>query len=92
VHTAELVVSLRSFIRSVLDLDPIAADVSILRQGPARPAAVSRTGGKGEGEGKGAGGGGDRGGDAGMAAGTGLGLGIGGGVAAESEPENVEPR
>src|SRR6186713_1707068 len=34
VHTHELVVSLRNFIRTVLDLDPVAADVVIPRQGP----------------------------------------------------------
>src|SRR6187401_21622 len=37
VHTDELVVSLRKFIRSVLDLDPVAENVVIPRQGPARP-------------------------------------------------------
>jgi hypothetical protein len=36
IHTAELVASLRNFIRSVLDLDPIASNVAIPRQGPAR--------------------------------------------------------
>ena len=48
VHTAELVVSLRDFIRQVLDLDPVPAGLAIPKQGPARPAA-SRGGGKGEG-------------------------------------------
>lgn len=82
VHTAELVVSLRAFIRTVLDLDPIAADVTIPKQGPARPGAA-KSGGKEGGErerGSGGGGGGNRG-DVGMAAGTGLGLGLGGGIA-----------
>lgn len=37
VETAELVVSLRDFIRDVLDLESIPADVTIPRQGPARP-------------------------------------------------------
>ncbi len=36
VHTADLVIALRSFIRSVLDLDPVAADIVIPTQGPAR--------------------------------------------------------
>lgn len=89
VHTAELVVSLRAFIRTVLDLDPIAGDVPIPKQGPARPGA-SKGGGKEGGErerGGGGGGGGSRG-DVGMAAGTGLGLGLGGGIAAdEDDPE-----
>jgi type II secretory pathway pseudopilin PulG len=39
VETAALVVSFRTFIREVLDLDAIPADVSIPKQGPLRPAA-----------------------------------------------------
>jgi uncharacterized membrane protein YgcG len=46
VHTAELVVSLRNFIREVLDLEPVPQHLSIPKQGPLRPSA-SR--GKGEG-------------------------------------------
>jgi hypothetical protein len=38
VETAALVVSLRTFIREVLDLDAVPADVAIPRQGPLRPA------------------------------------------------------
>ena len=81
VHTHELVVSLRDFIRGVLDLDPIAADVALPKQGPARPGAV-KSGGKGEG-GDGMRGGGNKGGDmggAGMGMGVGLGAGAGAGV------------
>jgi uncharacterized membrane protein YgcG len=71
VHTAELVVSLRDFIRQVLNLEPVATHLSIPKQGPLRPSA-SR--GKGEGgakdEGKrggaGMGGGGMGGGGAGV--------------------------
>lgn len=49
VHTHDLVVSLRNFIRKALDLEPIPADLVIPRQGPARlPAA----GGRGKDEGK----------------------------------------
>jgi uncharacterized membrane protein YgcG len=44
VETAALVVSLRDFIREVLDLDPVPMDVAIPKQGPARPGA---TGGRG---------------------------------------------
>ena len=89
VHTAELVVSLRNFIRGVLDLDPMPADVSIPSQGPARPGAA-RGGGKGEGgereRGGGKQGGGMGGGAAaGAGAGMGLGIGIGGGAEAEDE-------
>jgi type II secretory pathway pseudopilin PulG len=36
VHTAELVISLRNFIREVLDLDAVPNDVLIPKQGPAR--------------------------------------------------------
>jgi hypothetical protein len=80
VETAELVVSLRNFIRDVLDLEAVPVDVAVPRQGPARPGA---TGGRGRGEGgreergQGAGGGragGQGGGGAGMA---GLGFGAG---------------
>ena len=39
VHTQELVVSLRAFIREALDLDAIPSDVVIPLQGPARPPA-----------------------------------------------------
>ena len=39
VHTSDLVISLRAFIREALDLDPIPADVAIPLQGPARPSA-----------------------------------------------------
>jgi heme exporter protein D len=83
-HTAELVVSLRDFIRQVLDLDPVPTGLSIPKQGPTRPSG-SGGGGKGERgvreEGKQ---GGDKG--AGAAAGGGMGLGIGfGGRSAEEQ-------
>ncbi|MGC5799946.1 hypothetical protein [Sphingomonas sp. NFX23] len=39
VHTHELVVSLRAFVRDALDLDPIPADLIIAMQGPTRPAS-----------------------------------------------------
>jgi len=68
IHTAELVVSLRDFIRVVLNLDPIPAQLSIPNQGPLRPSGASGgKGGKGEGkEGAGKGGGGGGGGGGGM--------------------------
>ena len=82
VHTDELVVSLRDFIRDVLDLGPMPADLSIPRQGPARVAAAK---GKGEGGDKNEKGGG-RGGAGGMGAGMGAGMGLGmGGLAASDE-------
>ena len=87
IHTAELVVSLRDFIRGVLDLAPVSAQLAIPRQGPARPSAAR---GKGEGGarddakqggGRGAGGGGGSGGAGGG------GMGGSGGIAADDEPE-----
>lgn len=76
VHTAELVVSLRDFIRQVLDLEPVPAQLQIPKQGPARPSSTAR--GKGDGGAKAGGGGqGGQGGGAGGGA-----MGIGGGAAA----------
>jgi len=81
-HIHALVVSLRDFIRKVLDLDAIPLDVSIPKQGPARP---SPGGGRGKGSagagddarqgGSGKGGGGSGGGGGGMGMGAGLGSG-----------------
>jgi hypothetical protein len=75
VHTAELVVSLRNFIREVLDLEPVPQHLSIPKQGPLRPSA-SR--GKGEGGSKEEG----KRGDAGMGGG---GMG-GGGMGVRGDP------
>lgn len=75
VHTHDLVVSLRNFIREVLDLGPVPTDVSIPMQGPARPAT---SGGKGSGD-KGEGGKGAGGGGGGMGMGGGMGGGTGSG-------------
>ncbi len=82
VHTHELVVSLRDFIRSVLDLDPIEAEVVIPRQGPARPGAA-RPGADKE---TGKAGGNKTGG--GMAAGAGAGMGMGLGLGAATGTED----
>ncbi|MDM0117315.1 hypothetical protein QTI66_34940 [Variovorax sp. J22R133] len=68
VETAELVVSLRTFIRDVLDLEPIPGQLSIPRQGPLRAGASAARGGAGRGGGR-SGGGQQSGGD-----GTGMGL------------------
>lgn len=92
VHTAQLVVSLRDFIRGVLDLDPVPANLDIPRQGPSRPSASAkgkgdsakdegRQGGRGGGGGMGAGGMGG-----GLAAG-GLGMGLGAGLADETQAD-----
>src|SRR5262249_41046228 len=56
VETAELVVSLRNFIREALDLAPISPDLSIPRQGPTRVIARSGKEGGGKDDGKGGGG------------------------------------
>ncbi|NJC05239.1 putative membrane protein YgcG [Sphingomonas kaistensis] len=88
VHTHELVVALRDYVREALQLDPIPSDVaaSIPFQGPTRPAS---SGGKGRGGGDGerGGGGGRGGGGMGMGGGMavgGIGLGVGAGAAVES--------
>lgn len=69
-HTAELVVSLRTFIRQVLDLDAVPSDISIPRQGPSRP---SNARGKSDGGGK------DDANRGGGKGGGGMGGGMGGG-------------
>jgi len=80
VHTHELVVSLRDFVREALDLAPIPADLQIPPQGPTRPGGASG-GGKGRNEGDAKGGrAGGGGGGGGMGAGMG-GVGLGSGAA-----------
>lgn len=89
VHTQELVVSLRAFIREALDLDPIPADLAIPAQGPTRPSGASGRGKGGDDGGRGAGRGGGAGaGGMGMGAGAmgGLGVGVGAGMAADDPP------
>ena len=82
IHTAELVVSLRNFIRKALDLAPISGEVTIPRQGPTRQQAG---GGRGKDSGKGEGGrgGGGGGGMGGGGTGGGMGMGMGAGRAAD---------
>jgi uncharacterized membrane protein YgcG len=79
VHTHELVVSLRDFVRHALDLAPIPAGLEIPVQGPTRPAS-SGGGARGGDRGRGGGGGG-MGGGAGGGVGMGMGAGIAGGEA-----------
>ncbi|HRO49048.1 MAG TPA: hypothetical protein PLW75_02810 [Hyphomicrobium sp.] len=95
VHTHDLVVSLRNFIREALDLDPIPPDLAIPMQGPTRP---SSSGGRGRGgnensrQGAGGRGGGGAGTGTGMgmgAAGLGAGLGLGGGENPPSPDRNL---
>ncbi|MEX1829517.1 hypothetical protein [Luteibacter sp. CQ10] len=80
VHTHDLVVSLRGFIRGVLDLEPIPARLAIPNQGPSR--SVSGGGTKGGG-GRDEGGRGGKGGGGGMGGGgmAGMGVGLGAGAA-----------
>jgi hypothetical protein len=75
VHTEELVVSLRAFIREALDLDPIPADLAIPRQGPARPTASGGRDKADKAEDHQGGGGGGMGLGGGMGGGLGLGSG-----------------
>jgi len=89
VHTHELVVSLRDFVRHALDLAPIPADLAIPVQGPTRPAGSGgggRGGERGRAGGGGGGGGGGMGGGAGGGVGMGVGAGIAGGEAGGSDP------
>lgn len=80
VHTAEIVVSLRTFIRDVLDLDPMPTALVMPRQGPSRPASGARGAGRGEAgdktgsRGGGSGGGGGGGGVDGGGGGAGIGF------------------
>lgn len=84
IQTAALVVSLRDFIRQVLELETIPPTLAIPQQGPLRP--VISGGGKGGGgkeagkDGGGGRGGGGGGGAGGMGAGMGMGAGVGIGV------------
>ncbi|HET6554974.1 MAG TPA: hypothetical protein VFG49_15715 [Dyella sp.] len=56
-HTADLVVSLRDFIRKVLDLEPVPTHLAIPRQGPSRTPASRGKGDDAKGGGKSGGGG-----------------------------------
>jgi len=78
VHTHELVVSLRDFVRHALDLAPVPADLAMPVQGPTRP---SGSGGGSRGGERGGRGGGGMGGGAGGGVGMGMGAGIAGGEA-----------
>jgi uncharacterized membrane protein YgcG len=95
IHTAELVISLRDFIREALDLDPMPQDVTIPLQGPARTqgGGGGRTGGARGGDGGGGGGGGKGGGGGeGGGGGLGLGMGLGAGASAPGHAEHEHDR
>lgn len=80
IHTAELVISLRAYIRLALDLDPISDAVKIPLQGPTRPQSGGARGGRDRAGGSGPGAGGGGGGEGG-----GGGLGMGGMAAGRRE-------
>ena len=80
VETAALVVSLRNFIREVLELEPVPAHLVVPQQGPLRTGGGGGRGGGGGPGGKGGGGGGGGGGGmggGGIATGGAMGLGAG---------------
>lgn len=89
IETADLVVSLRNFIRTVLELEPVPGDLHIPKQGPVRAAAGAVRGGAGNAAGRGGGGGA---GGAGMGAGGVLGMGAGRAARDESAPADIDPR
>lgn len=80
VHTQELVVSLRAFIREALDLDPVPAGLDIPMQGPARPSPGAKKDDRQ----------GDKGGDR-NGGGMGMGMGGGGGFSV-GDPDEHEHR
>lgn len=82
VETAELVRSLRDFIRAALDLEPVAADVAVPRQGPLRATTSGRAGGGPAAAGGRAGGAGGGAAGGGAAAGGALGVGMAHGAGA----------
>lgn len=88
IHTAELVVSLRDYIRRALDLEKIPAKVAIPAQGPTRPGS---SGGRGARSGGAGGSGGARGGAGGGAGGGGMGMGMGMGMGAGRRPDDSLP-
>jgi uncharacterized membrane protein YgcG len=84
IHTADLVIALRSFIREALDLGPIPADVRIPLQGPTRT-----QGGAARAKGEGERGGGKEGGAGGMDGGGGGGMGGGFGTGHRTEEHDA---
>jgi len=89
VQTHELVVSLRNFIRTALDLSAIPADLDIPMQGPTRPASGGGGRGRGgqQGGGREGGGGGGGAGGGGGGGGGGMGMGMGGGGRDPNKPD-----
>lgn len=90
VRTSALVVSLRGFIRSALDLAPVPEGLAIPDQGPTRVDGGGRKGGAGD-SGR-SGGGGAGGGAGGGGLGAGMGLGAGAGRAGSTDAATNDPR
>ena len=98
IHTKELVVSLRNYVREALDLEPIPASVIVPAQGPLRPntsGGANKRAGSGNdggsnagGAGRGGNGGGQGGGGGGMGA---MGLGMGMGAGAQHLGSSADP-
>ncbi len=90
-HTADLVISLRDFIRGVLDLDPVPTGLAIPKQGPARPSSTRAAKADGaDSRGDKTGGGKTSGGDAMLGAGMGAGAGLGiGSTAPHADSEDT---
>ena len=85
IETAALVISLRDFIRTALDLTPIPADTVVPNQGPLRVGAGGNASKRGtESRGKG-------GGQGGTGGGTGMGAGVGGATLAGGSQINETP-
>jgi uncharacterized membrane protein YgcG len=85
IHTADLVIALRAFIREALDLGPVPDGVPIPLQGPTR---TQGSGGRGKAEGGGNRGGGGSGGGGGMDGGGG---GLGAGFAPGERHDHHDP-
>jgi hypothetical protein len=77
IHTAELVISLRNYIRLALDLDPIPENVPVPLQGPTRPQGGGSRGGKSESSR-------ERGGGGGAGGAGGMGMGVSSGSSEDS--------
>jgi hypothetical protein len=88
-HTHELVVSLRDFIRQVLDLEPVSTSVAIPRQGPARVSGQKTKADDTKGKNEGGQGGGKSGGGVGGSAA--LGVGLSGGAHLDDHGEHHDP-
>ncbi len=100
VHTHELVISLRNFIRKALDLEPVPAGLDIPMQGPARPGGSgsgergkAKSGAEGEQRNRGSRSGGQSGGAMGMGVGMGMGgMGLSSRTAEDQAAEDTQTK